>query len=218
MSSQSKQLKGEVATLQTELGALTKSQAEMDKLRASEKSLFEANSAETEKGLNGIKLALKVLNEYYSKGAAHGSAGGSSSGIIGLLEVCESDFSKELAEMTETEATAAHAYKQETQENEITKVTKDQSVKFKTKESVSLDKSVAEYSADKSGVETELGAVNEYLKELEGRCVAKAESYSDIKARREAEIAGLKEAQTILENEAFIQTKSKHFMSVRHHQ
>jgi len=62
MASQSKQLKGEIATLQTELGELTSSQAEMDKLRAEEKAIFEANSAETEKGLNGIKLALKVLN------------------------------------------------------------------------------------------------------------------------------------------------------------
>merc|ERR1719265_1582308 len=100
MSANSKQLKGEVATLQEELAKLTTSQAEMDKIRAEEKAVFEANSAETEKGLNGVKLALKVLNEYYSKDAAHGSAGGASSGIIGLLEVCESDFSKALTEMT----------------------------------------------------------------------------------------------------------------------
>merc|ERR1719326_2210779 len=95
MSANSKQLKSEVATLQEELAKLTSSQAEMDKIRAEEKAVFEANKAETEKGLNGVKLALKVLNEYYSKDAAHGSAGGgASSGIIGLLEVCESDFSK----------------------------------------------------------------------------------------------------------------------------
>jgi chromosome segregation ATPase len=134
------------------------------------------------------------------------------------LEVCESDFSKELAEITEAEDTAAHAYEAETKENESTEVTKEQYVKFKTKEAASLDTSLSEYSSDRAGVETELGAVNEYLKELEGRCVAKAESYSDRKARREAEIAGLKEAQTILENEtALIQTRSKHFMSVRRH-
>lgn len=218
MTGKSKILKGEIATLQAELGDLTKSQAEMDKLRQEEKSLFEANEAELSKGLAGIQKALKVLNDYYSKSASHGSAGGSSTGIIGLLEVCESDFSKELAEITEAEDTSAHAYEAETKANEITKVTKDQDVKFKTKEAASLDKSVSEYSSDRVGVETELGAVNEYLKELEGRCVAKAESYSDRKARREAEIAGLKEAQTILENEtALIQTKAKHFMSVRRH-
>jgi len=218
MTSKSKILKNEVATLQAELGELTKSQAEMDKIRQEEKANFEANEAEVSKGLAGIQKALKVLNDYYSKDAAHGSAGGSSTGIIGLLEVCESDFSKELAEITEAEESSARAYETETKANEITKVTKDQDVKFKTKEAGSLDKSVSEYSSDKTGVETELGAVNEYLKELEGRCIAKAESYGDRKARREAEIAGLKEAQTILENEtALIQTRAKHFMSVRHH-
>jgi chromosome segregation ATPase len=218
MTGKSKILKGEISTLQEELGALTKSQAEMDRIRQEEKTLFEANEAELSKGLAGIQKALKVLNDYYSKASAHGSAGGSSTGIIGLLEVCESDFSKELAEITEAEETAVHAYEQETKENEITKVTKEQDVKFKTKESAGLDKGVSEYTSDRAGVETELGAVNEYLKELEGRCVAKAESYGDRKARREAEIAGLKEAQQILENEtALLQTKSKHFMSVRRH-
>jgi chromosome segregation ATPase len=218
MTGKSKILKGEIATLQEELGALTKSQAEMDRIRQEEKTLFEANEAELSKGLAGIQKALKVLNDYYSKASAHGSAGGSSTGIIGLLEVCESDFSKELAEITEAEETAAHAYKQETKENEITKVTKEQDVKFKTKEAAGLDKGVSEYTSDRAGVETELGAVNEYLKELEGRCVAKAESYADRKARREAEIQGLKDAQQILENEtALLQTKSKHFMSVRRH-
>jgi len=212
MSSKSKILKGEVATLQAELGELTKSQAEMDALRAEEKALFEANEAEVSKALAGIQKALKVLNDYYSKSAAHGSAGGSSTGIIGLLEVCESDFSKELAEITEAEETAAHAYEAETKENEITKVTKEQDVKFKTKEAASLDKSVSEYSSDKAGVETELAAVNEYLAELNGRCTAKAESYADRKARREAEIAGLKEALNILENEtAFMQRKRRSF-------
>jgi len=218
MTGKSKILKGEVATLQAELGDITSSQAEMDRIRQEEKTLFEATEAELSKGLAGIQKALKVLNDYYSKNAAHGSSGGSSTGIIGLLEVCESDFSKELAEITEAEDTAQHAYEQETKENEIAKVTKEQDVKFKTKEAAGLDKSVSEYTSDRAGVETELGAVNEYLKELEGRCIAKAESYSDRKARREAEIAGLKEAQQILENEtALLQTKSKHFMSVRRH-
>jgi len=218
MTSKAKILKNEVATIQAQLGELTKSQAEMDKLRAEEKAVFETNSAETAKGLAGIQKALSVLNEYYGKAAAHGSAGGSSTGIIGLLEVCESDFSKELAEMTEVEETAAHAYEGETKENEIAKVMKDQDVKFKTKSAAGLDKSVSEYSGDLAGVNTELAAVNEYLKELEGRCTAKAESYGDRKARREAEIAGLKDGLAVLENEtALIQTKAKHFMSVRHH-
>merc|ERR1719321_341849 len=102
-------------------------------------------------------MALKVLNDYYAKAdKAHSSSDGASSGIIGLLEVCESDFSKGLAEMKASEEASISAYEQESKENEIEKVTKEQDVKYKTKEAAGLDKSVAELTSDKEGVETEL--------------------------------------------------------------
>merc|ERR1719183_1005272 len=184
-----------------------------------EKAAWETNSAEMEKGLNGVKLALKVLNEYYAKAdKAHSSGEGASTGIIGLLEVCEADFEKGLTEMNTAEQTAQATYDQESKENEIEKTTKEQDVKYKTKEANGLDKSNAEFSSDKSNVETELAAVNEYLRKIEEECIAKAETYAERKAKREAEINGLKEALTVLENEtAFIQKGIKHFMSVRKH-
>merc|ERR1719265_1594425 len=148
MTAKAAKLKEEVAILQKELADLAKAQAEMDKLRAEEKAVFEKNSAEMKKGVEGVKLALKVLREYYAKDdKSHGAAEGAGSGIIGLLEVCESDFSKGLAEMIATEEAAAAEYTAQTRENEITKTTKEQDVEFKTKEGASLDKSVAEYSA-----------------------------------------------------------------------
>merc|ERR1711907_776276 len=190
------------ATLQKELAALAKAQAEMDKLRAEEKAAFDTNSAEMKKGVEGVKLELKVLNEYYAKAdKAHSSSDGASSGIIGLLEVCESDFSKNLAEMNAAEESAQSAYDEETKENEIEKTTKEADVKYKTKEAASLDKSVAELTSDKEGVETELSAVLEYLKKIEEECVAKPETYEERKERREAEIAGLKEGLQILNEE-----------------
>merc|ERR1719446_1596138 len=66
MSAKSEKLKAQVATLQKELAELARSQAAADKLRAEEKSAFEVNSAEMEKGIKGVQLALKVLNEYYA--------------------------------------------------------------------------------------------------------------------------------------------------------
>merc|ERR1719375_1539657 len=126
-------LKEEVATLQKELSALAKAQAEMDKLRAEQKAAFDTNSAEMKKGVEGVKLALKVLREYYAKGdKAHSSADGAGSGIIGLLEVCESDFSKGLAEMIATENAAVAEYEGASKENAITKATKEQDAKYKT--------------------------------------------------------------------------------------
>ena len=45
-------------------------------------------------------------------------------------------------------------------------------------------------------------AVMEYWEQLQPMCIAKPEPYAERKKRREAEIAGLKEALTILEEEA----------------
>merc|ERR1719399_2224041 len=116
----------------------------MDKVRAEEKEAFEVNSAEMKKGVEGVKLALKVLREYYQKDAkedeSYKSAEGAGAGIIGLLEVCESDFSKGLAEMISTEEEAAADYEKLTKENEIEKATKEQDVKYKTQEYKGLDK------------------------------------------------------------------------------
>merc|ERR1719253_2041179 len=204
MTAKSAKLKEEVATLQKELAALAKAQAEMDKVRAEEKAAFDVNSAEMKKGVKGVQLALKVLREYYAKDSAHSSADGAGSGIIGLLEVCESDFSKGLAEMRAAEQSAVSEYDKLSKANAIEKATKEQDVKYKTKESKGLDKDTADTNGDKATVQSELDAVNQYYTGIKARCIAKAETYADRTARREAEIAGLKEALTILDGEAVL--------------
>merc|ERR1719326_2051489 len=148
-------LKGEVATLSKELADLAASQQKADSIREEEKALFEKNSAEMKEGLQGVKLALKILREFYGKGEG---AQGAGSNIIGLIEVIESDFEKLLSEMTADEESAAAAYDKQTKENEVTRVTKEQDVKYKTKEFTELDKLVTELSSDLAGVQEELDA------------------------------------------------------------
>jgi len=213
----SAKLKEEVATLSKELVDLEKSQAEMDKVREEEKAAYDKNRPEMEEGLEGIKLALKVLRDYYAKeDKAHASADGAASGIIGMLEVVESDFSKGLAEIISVEEAAVAAYEKQTKENEITKTTKEQDVKYKSKESKSLAKAAAENTADREGLQTELDAVLDYWVKIQEQCIAKVEPYEERKKRREAEIAGLKEALAILEGEsAFIQKTSVRNRSFR---
>jgi len=206
----SAKLKEEVATLQGELASMAKARAEADALRTEEKTAFEKNSAEMKQGIEGVKMALKVLKEYYAKGDKD-AAEGAASGIIGLLEVCESDFTKGLTEMTAQEESAAADYEAYVKEDEIATVKKQQDVKYKTQEAASLDKSVSEISTDLEAVTDELAAVLKGLEKLEEMCVAKAEPYAERKARRESEIAGLKEALQILEGQAaFLQKSTKH--------
>merc|ERR1719217_1399116 len=203
----SAKLKEEVATLQKELADMAKAKAAADQLRAEEKATYEKNSAEMEMGIEGVKKALSVLKEYYAKeDKSHDAAEGAGSGIISLLEVCESDFTKGL-----TEKTAVADYDAYSKEYELSTTSKSQDVKYKTKEAAGLDKAVSELSTDLSAVSEELAAVNSSLDKLHKMCDAKTEPYAERKARREAEIAGLEEALTILESETMlIQKTTKH--------
>jgi len=202
MAARSAQLKNEVGAVQNQLAKLAKSQANMDKLRLEEKAAFSDSKAELEKGLTGIKMAIKILNDYYGAGdKAHEAAAGTGSSIISLLEVCEADFSKNLAQITSDEDLAASQHEQATKDNEIERHAKEQDVAYKSKESNDLDKTSGELSADRSNVQAELDAVQDYLSKVESECTETAETYATRKGRREAELAGLKEALQILESE-----------------
>jgi chromosome segregation ATPase len=222
------ELKEDVKELQKELADLQESQAEMDKIREEENTAYVTAKEELAKGLDAIRSALEVLRDYYGskeesllqdnnkftafmqhsqqQPAApqkHEKSAGAGGSIISMLEVAESDFAKNLAEIETEEAAAQEEYDKVTQENKVTKSTKEQDVKYKTKEFTALDKEVAELSADRDGSQTELDAVLMYFEKIKDRCVAKPDPYEERKKRREAEIAGLKEALSILEGQAF---------------
>jgi len=231
-SSKSANLKEDVSELESELAALSKLQAEMDKIRSDTHADYTTAKADLTLGLEGVRKALGVLREYYGGAAllqngsqfaalmqqpampaTHGKATGAGEGIINILEVCESDFAENLAKEETAEADAQSEYEKTTQENKVMKTLKDQDVKYKTQEIKALGKALTELSADRASATTEHDAVMEYYGKIKERCIAKPETYEERKKRREAEIAGLKEALSILENEtAFMQRKSRRHM------
>jgi len=212
MTAESVKLKEEVGVLQKELGALTKYQAEADRVRAEEKAEFDRVKPQLEQGLEGVKTALKILREYYSKaeddGAAHDAQSGGATGIIGMLEVVESDFSKELADVVAEEERAASEHDVVTKMNEIEKAAKETDMKFKVKEYTSLDKAVAENGGDLSSTKEEQAAILQYWDQIQKACSARAEPFEERAKARAKEIEGLKEALDALESEtAFVQRR-----------
>lgn len=214
-SAASAKLKGEVQELQSELATISKAQAEADELRREENKAFVAAKADLEQGLEGVRMALKILREYYSNEEAalvqqpeapgtHSKAGGAGDSIISMLEVIEGDFGKSLAGAEVEEDAAATAYEKTSMMNKITKAQKEKDVEYKTKEAASLDKSLTETSSDLESASNELDAILEYNKGLISQCVAKPETYEERKGRREAELAGLKQALKILEGQAVL--------------
>jgi len=221
-------LQADVKELSDELAKLAKEEAEMIKIRQETHADYVQAKADYDQGLSGVRKALVVLREYYAKEEAdtaflqgagqlgsfmrqpaapekHAKAAGSGTSIIGILEVVESDFATNLAKEETAEATAQEAFEKMTQENKITKATKTQDIKYKNKESASIDKEIAGLASDRETASTEQGAVLEYLEKLKARCIAKPETYETRKQRREAEIAGLKEALSVLEQTSFVQ-------------
>merc|ERR1711865_548438 len=148
----------------------------MDSIRAEEKAAFDTAKSELSAGITGVQKALGVLRDYYQGGAAfvqnsaqfdalmqqpaapekHAAAGGAGGSIISILEVVESDFTKNLADEETAEADAVSVYEQTTQDNKLANVQKSQDAKYKEKEYKGLDKSIAELSADRDNTNTEL--------------------------------------------------------------
>jgi len=214
-AARSAELKDQVATLQEELATLAKETEQMNKVREDEHAVYVQETGDLTKGLAGIRKALELLRDYYGSAsllqeddaqpaapAGHSKSGGAGGSIISILEVAESDMAKELAKIEAEEADEQAAYEETTQNNKVTKVSKDQDIKYKNREAAGLDKLITEVSSDRDSTNMELSAVNNYYAKINDRCVAKPVSYAERKKAREAEIEGLKTALDVLENEA----------------
>jgi len=203
-------LRENIAELQGDLASIAKSQQDMDAMRAREHEEFVKAEKDFSQGLEGVRLALKVLRDYYNKQGSfvqqpgvgtHGAATDSASGIIGLLEVAEGDFARSLAEARTEEDDAQNEYDSTSQDNRELASSKKAAVQGKQDEIGRLEQAVSDADADRTGVQDELDAILEYLEKLRPQCTTQPDSYAQRKQRREDEIEGLKRALDILENE-----------------
>merc|ERR1719262_92749 len=130
-SAKSAELKGEVKELQEELFALAKEKAEMDKVREEMHAAFVTAQADLELGLQGLSKALSKLRKYYqgedaallqtdddqpAKPVFHSKSPGAGRSIIDILEVCQSDFAKELSTIETEQADQVESYEKRSQE------------------------------------------------------------------------------------------------------
>merc|ERR1719478_140378 len=212
-------LKESISSLEAELAKIAEEQKKATEMRTEEKAAWDAAKADFEQGLEGVQMALQVLRDYYAEkdgasllqggsddiGAAMSLAqksSGAASGIIGMLEVAESDFSKMLAEGQAAEDLAQSEYEALTEDNKVLTAEKTTAVKYKTKDKKETEAFLSETKDDLGTTQEELDAVLEYYDKLKPHCIAKPEPYAERKKRREKEIAGLKEALDILEAES----------------
>merc|ERR1719159_1908229 len=140
-----------IKTLEAEIAAIDKAQAEATEIRTTESADNQAAISDFRQSADAVVAAMGVLKSFYegsallqtsSSKSSRPSFGGAKtdagSGIISVLEVAESDFTRLLAETETAEDAAADAYKKQTEENKISKATKETDAKAKQSEVKSL--------------------------------------------------------------------------------
>jgi len=130
-----------------------------------------------------------------------GYTGMGSGGVLGMLEVIESDFARLLAETTASEQESSEEYAKLKADSAADKTTKQTDVKSKTSEKTSKESALAAAKKDLAATKEELAAAMDYYEKLKPSCVDAGVSYEERVARRKEEIESLKEALNILSTE-----------------
>merc|ERR1719421_17842 len=115
-------------------------------------------------------------------------------GVMGMLEVIESDFARLLSETTAGEAEAASEYEKLSNDSEEDKAVKSTDVKSKNSEKIRKEGALSSAQKDLSTTQEELKAAEDYFEKLKPSCVDAGISYEERVQKRKEEIESLQEA------------------------
>jgi len=220
------ELEASIAKLTEDISELTKAVAELDtamaeatKLRQEEKAKNEQTIADAGEAQTAVAQALTVLKEFYAKAgeatalvqqqpiapeifdSPYKGMQAENGGVIGMLEVVESDFARLEADTTAAEATAQKEYDTFMTESRVDKAAKSKDIEHKTAKKQDEEQALTTKEADLEGTQKELDAALAYFDKLKPSCVDAGVSYDDRVSRRKEEIESLQEALRILNGE-----------------
>jgi len=213
----------EIATLNKEIKELNDKRAEAEKDRK-EESAENANTVkEAKAGLDAVKMAIDILDKFYKtsakakvdlslaqgplddapdagfdNGEAYQGAGAESGGIIGMMEVIQSDFERTISETSKAEKEAAKDHLEFMTETGMSLSEKTVALKEKTRLKDETDNNFNDAEDEMQERTKILISQIKQLMELKAACVDTGMSYADRVAMREQEIASLKKALCIL--------------------
>lgn len=121
-------------------------------------------------------------------------------GVLGLLEVIQSDFARVISETRTSEADAQHEFDTFSADSAQDKAVKEADIKHKENVKVQKTSALGQAQKDLRVTDQELTAAMDYYEKLKPSCVDNKETYAQRVARRSEEIQSLKEAVEILES------------------
>jgi cell division septum initiation protein DivIVA len=218
------QLEASIAKLTEDIGDLTTAVAELDaamatatKLRQEEKATNAQTVQDAGEAQTAVAQALTVLKEFYAKAGEatalvqqpapeifdtkYTGMQSENGGVVGMLEVIESDFARLEADTKAAEASAQKAYDTFMTDSKVDKAAKTQDIEHKTTKKQDETQALTTKKDDLEGTQKELDAALAYFDKLKPSCVDAGVSYDDRVARRKEEIESLQEALRILNGE-----------------
>jgi len=222
------ELEASVAKLSEEIGELAQAVAQLDAamaeatgLRTEEKKSNDATIQDAVEAQAAVAQALAVLRDFYNKQATatlvqtqrqqpkapeifngpYRGMTGEASGVIGMLEVIESDFARLEAETTASEAAAQKEYDEFMTDSKVDKAEKTKDVEHKTAKKQDQEHALTMKTNDLDGTQKELDAALRYFDKLKPSCVDAGVSHEERVQRRQEEIESLQEALRILSGE-----------------
>merc|ERR1719455_60604 len=185
----------QIADLSTAITETDAAMANATDIRLAEKAKNKDTIEDAKAAQTAVGQAISVLKDF---DAPYTGMGGASGGVVGLLEVIESDFNKLEAETAAAEDEAAKEYDRFMAESKKDKAVKTADMDYKKKTKTQKESDLSDTEGDLKGTEKELQSALFYYEKLKPQCVDAGVSYEERVAKREAEIESLKPALKIL--------------------
>merc|ERR1719221_611568 len=188
--------------------------SEVGKEERREEGMEEAAEAQT-----AVAQALTVLKEFYAKAgeatalvqqqpaapeifdSPYQGLQAENGGVVGMLEVIESDFARLEADTKAAEATAQNNYDTFMTDSKVDRAAKLEDIEHKQAKKQDEEQALTTKNEDLEGTQKELDAALAYFDKLKPSCVEAGVSYEDRVSRRKEEIESLQEALRILNGE-----------------
>lgn len=206
LTKEASDLSDQVAELDAMMGQRTEERAVETKANA--ETVADATASQT-----SMAEALIVLKEFYAKAAKGASflqleaavettEEGKPTGVIGLLEVIQKDFSRLAQTTSSAEDIAQKAYDDFMADSKVSKSGKSAALKYKNEDLESAKAALVSQNNDLADAKNQLSASLAYFDKLKPSCIEERVSYEDRAARRTQEISTLKESLTIIQGDA----------------
>jgi chromosome segregation ATPase len=205
-----------IANLNTSVEELDAAVKKATEVRQTEKAKNTETIKDAQDAQTAVTQALTVLKDFYAKAGEATSfvqapkvfdepykgMGGENGGVVGMIEVINSDFARLESETTTAEDTAAKEYEEFMNDSQVDRAQRTKDIANKEGKKQNKEQMLQEAKTDLDGTQKELDAALSYYDKLKPSCVDAGESYEDRVARRKEEIDSLQEALKILEGEA----------------